>query len=45
MNRLAHPIPAEWLTAYYDGELDMARQDQVEAHCRTGSQRSRSWRK
>jgi anti-sigma factor RsiW len=27
-----HPIPSEWLTAYYDGELDKARQKQVEAH-------------
>lgn len=32
MSQLAHPIPAEWLTAYYDGELDAARRDQVEAH-------------
>jgi len=27
-----HPIPSEWLMAYYDGELDKARQKQVEAH-------------
>jgi anti-sigma factor RsiW len=32
VNRLAHPIPAEWLTAYYDGELDAARRGQVQAH-------------
>lgn len=32
MNRLAHPIPGEWLTAYYDGELDPARREQVAAH-------------
>ncbi len=32
MSPLTHPIPAKWLTAYYDGELDVARRDQVEAH-------------
>ncbi len=32
MSRLDHPIPGEWLTAYYDGELDAARRDQVRAH-------------
>ena len=32
MNRLAHTIPAEWLTGYFDRELDPARRDQVEAH-------------
>jgi anti-sigma factor RsiW len=32
MNRLAHPIPGEWLTAYYDDELEPARRAQVVAH-------------
>ena len=32
MNTYSHPIPAEWLSAYYDGELDAARRAQVEAH-------------
>ena len=27
-----HLIPAEWLSAYYDGELDVTRREQVEAH-------------
>jgi len=32
MSALTHPIPAEWLTAYHDGELDARRRQQVEAH-------------
>ena len=32
MSPFAHPIPAEWLTAYHDGELDARRRQQVEAH-------------
>jgi hypothetical protein len=32
MSPAAHLIPAEWLSAYYDGELDPPRQQQVEAH-------------
>jgi anti-sigma factor RsiW len=32
MSLKPHPIPAEWLSAYYDGELDAARTAQVEAH-------------
>jgi len=32
MSPLAHTIPPEWLTAYFDGELDGARRQQVEAH-------------
>jgi anti-sigma factor RsiW len=32
MSQDPHPIPAEWLSAYYDGELDAARMAQVEAH-------------
>ncbi len=28
----AHPIPAEWLSAYCDGELDPLRRQQVDAH-------------
>ena len=35
MTDLYHPIPAEWLSAYYDGELDAARRQQVEAHLPT----------
>lgn len=31
MNDL-HPIPAEWLSAYYDGELDATRTALVEEH-------------
>jgi anti-sigma factor RsiW len=34
MSPFTHPIPAEWLTAYYDGELEGAQQDQMEAHLR-----------
>ena len=32
MSSTGHPIPAERLSAYYDGELDAARREQVEAH-------------
>ena len=32
MNETSHPIPAAWLTAYYDGELDAVRRGQLEAH-------------
>ena len=32
MNAYSHPIPAEWLSAYADGELDAARRAQVDAH-------------
>ena len=32
MTPLPHTIPAEWLTAYYDGELDAARRERVKAH-------------
>lgn len=32
MSHNPHPIPAEWLSAYSDGELDAARRAQVEAH-------------
>jgi anti-sigma factor RsiW len=32
MSPLAHPIPAEWLTAYHDGELEAGRRQQVAAH-------------
>jgi len=31
----SHPIPAEWLSAYYDGELDVTRNAQVTAHLLT----------
>jgi hypothetical protein len=34
MNVRTHPIPSEWLTAYYDGQLDGARRERVEAHLR-----------
>jgi hypothetical protein len=32
MSEHPHPIPNEWLTLYYDGELDLLRRDQVEGH-------------
>ena len=32
MSEMPHPISAEWLSAYYDGELDAARRQQLEAH-------------
>lgn len=35
MSLQPHSIPAEWLSAYYDGELDAARTAQVEAHLPT----------
>ncbi len=35
MNKNAHPIPSEWLTAYYDGELDVVRQAVVASHLLT----------
>ncbi len=35
MSQNDHPIPSEWLTAYYDGELDAVRQAVVAAHLLT----------
>jgi anti-sigma factor RsiW len=32
MSENAHPIPTAWLAAYYDGELEPARREQLEAH-------------
>lgn len=32
MNECTHSIPDIWLAAYYDGELDQARRQQLEAH-------------
>jgi len=35
MSETGHPIPSDWLTAYYDGQLDVARQALVAAHVLT----------
>lgn len=32
MNAESHEIPNDWLALYYDGELDAARREQVQAH-------------
>jgi len=35
MSERPHAIPNEWLTAYYDGELDETRREKLEAHLLT----------
>jgi anti-sigma factor RsiW len=35
MSENAHPVPSDWLTAYYDGELDVVRQAVVATHLLT----------
>jgi len=35
MSEHPHAIPNEWLTAYYDGELDETRREKFEAHLLT----------
>jgi anti-sigma factor RsiW len=38
MNIHPHPISNEWLSAYFDGELETARREQVQAHVLTCTQ-------